>query len=88
MMNVLRELESRIENTVGEEQRDWVKNYEEYLSADIQINLIEKSNADTPICYMDSEKGEIKYKSYSKEEQEKILIELEALKLKIEKNLN
>ncbi|MBP1890903.1 hypothetical protein J2Z53_002555 [Clostridium moniliforme] len=37
---------------------------------------------------MDSEKGEIKYKSYSKEEQEKILIELEALKLKIEKNLN
>lgn len=52
------------------------------------IKLIEKSNDYTPICYMDSEKGEIKYKSYSKEEQEKILIELEALKLKIEKNLN
>lgn len=87
-MNILRELESRIENTVGEEQRDWVKKYEEYLSAGIQINLIEKSNDDNSICYMDSEKGEIKYKSYSKEEQEKILIELEALKLKIEKNLN
>ena len=42
----------------------------------------------TIICYMDSEKGKIKYKSYIKEEQEKILIEFEELKLKIEKNLN
>ena len=55
-MNILRELESRLENIVGEEQRDWVKKYEEYLSAEIQINLIEKSNDDNPICYMDSEK--------------------------------
>ena len=86
-MNVLRELENRIENIVGEEQRNWVKKYEEYLSVGIKINLIEKSN-DNPICYMDSEKGEIKYKSYSKEEQEKILIELEELKLKIEESLS
>lgn len=87
-MNVLRELESMIETTVGEEQRDWVKKYEEYLSAGIQIDLIKKSNDDNPICYMDSEKEEIKYKSYSKKEKEKILKELEELKLKIEKNLN
>lgn len=86
-MNFLRELESRIENTVGEEQRDWIKKYEEYLSSGIQIDLIEKSNDDNPICYMDSE-GEIKYKTYIKEEQEKILIELEELKLRIEKSLN
>ena len=89
-MNVLRELESRIENTVGTEQRDWVKKYEEYLSLSlgVQISLMRKSNNDIPMCYMDSENGEIKYKSYSKEEQEKILIELEEVKLKMEKNLN
>ncbi|HBZ6548691.1 hypothetical protein ACV3M9_14020 [Clostridium perfringens] len=87
-MNVLRELESRIETTVGDEQRDWVKIYEEYLSAVIQIGLIKTSNDDNPICYMNSEKGEIKYKSYSEKEKEKILKELEELKLKIEKNLN
>ncbi len=87
-MNVLRKLESRIETTVGEEHRDWVNKYEEYLSAGIQIGLIKKSTDDNPICYMDSEKGEIKYKSYSEKEKEKILKELEELKLKIEKNLN
>ncbi|ELC8423392.1 hypothetical protein ACSXC4_17280 (plasmid) [Clostridium perfringens] len=87
-MNVLRELESRIENTVGKEQREWVKKYEEYLSAEIKLDVIRKSNDDNPICYIESDNGEIKYKSYSKEEQEKILIELEEIKLKIEKNLN
>ena len=39
-MNVLRELENRIDTTVGEEYRDLVKKYEEYLSAGIQIELI------------------------------------------------
>lgn len=87
-MNVLRELESRIENTVGKEQREWVKKYEEYLSAEIKLDVIRKSNDDNPICYIESDNGEIKYKSYSKGEQEKILIELEEIKLKIEKNLN
>ncbi|XZK95614.1 hypothetical protein ACSXB7_16090 (plasmid) [Clostridium perfringens] len=86
-MNVLRELESRIENTVGKEQREWVKKYEEYLSAEIKLDVIRKSNDDNPICYIESDNGEIKYKSYSKEEQEKILIELEEIKLKIEKNV-
>ncbi|XZK40381.1 hypothetical protein ACSXCO_15160 (plasmid) [Clostridium perfringens] len=79
-MNVLRELESRIENTVGKEQREWVKKYEEYLSAEIKLDVIRKSNDDNPICYIESDNGEIKYKSYSKEEQEKILIELEEKK--------
>lgn len=87
-MNVLRELDSRIKNTVGKEQKEWVKKYEEYLSAEIKIDVIRKSNDDNPICYIESDNGEIKYKSYSKEEQEKILIELEEIKLKIEKNLN
>lgn len=85
-MNVLRELESRIENTVGKEQRDWIKKYEEYLSAEIKLDVIKKSSEKNFICYSDN--GEIKYKNYSKEEKEKILIELEEVKLKIEKNLN
>jgi hypothetical protein len=85
-MNVLRELEGRIETTVGEEQRYWVKKYEEYLSVEINLDVIRKSSEKNPICYSDN--GEIKYKSYSEEEKEKILIELEELKLKIEKNLN
>lgn len=85
-MDVLRELESRIENTVGEEQRGWVKKYEEYLSAEIKLDVIRKSNEKNPICYLDS--GEITYKTYSEKEKEKILIELEGLKLKIEKSLN
>ena len=85
-MNVLRELESRIENTVGKEQRDWIKKYEEYLSAEIKLDVIKKSSEKNSICYSDN--GERKYKNYSKEEKEKILIELEEVKLKIEKNLN
>lgn len=85
-MNVLKELESRIENTVGKEQRDWVKKYEEYLSAEIKLDIIKKSDEKNPICYTDN--GEIKYKNYSNEEKEKILIELEEVKLRIEKNLN
>lgn len=85
-MNVLKELESRIENTVGKEQRDWVKKYEEYLSAEIKLDIIKKSDEKNPICY--TENGEIKYKNYSNEEKEKILIELEEVKLRIEKNLN
>lgn len=85
-MNVLKELESRIENTIGKEQRDWVKKYEEYLSAEIKFDVIEKVSEKNPICYLDN--GEITYKSYRKEEREKILIELEEVKLKIEKNLN
>ncbi|XZL69321.1 hypothetical protein ACSXBF_16875 (plasmid) [Clostridium perfringens] len=78
-MNVLRELESRIENTVGKEQREWVKKYEEYLSAEIKLDVIRKSNDDNPICYIESDNGEIKYKSYSKEEQEKIFLWLQKL---------
>lgn len=85
-MNVLRMLDSRIENTLGEEQCIWVKKYEEYLSAEIKFDVIRKSSKKNQICYSDN--GEIKYKSYSKEEREKILKELEELKLKIEKNLN
>lgn len=60
-MNVLRELESRIENTVGKEQREWVKKYEEYLSAEIKLDVIRKSNDDNPICYIESDNGEIKF---------------------------
>ena len=78
-MNVLRELESRIENTVGKEQRDWIKKYEEYLSAEIKLDVIKKSSEKNSICYSDN--GKIKYKNYSKEEKEKILIELEEVKL-------
>lgn len=85
-MNILKKLEIMIENTVGKEQMEWVKKYEEYLSAEIKFDVIEKVSEKNPICYSDN--GEIKYKSYSKEEREKILIELEEVKLKIEKNLN
>lgn len=85
-MNVLKELKSKIENTAGKEQMDWVKKYEEYLSAEIKLDIIKKSDEKNPICYTDN--GEIKYKIYSNEEKEKILIELEEVKLRIEKNLN
>lgn len=85
MMNVLKELENRIENTVGEEQKQWVEKYEKYLSVQVKIDVIRKSSDENSICY--SENGEIKYKNYSKEEREKILMELEALKLEIEKIL-
>lgn len=85
MMNVLKELENRIENTVGEEQKQWVEKYEKYLSVQVKIDVIRKSSDENFICY--SENGEIKYKNYSKEEREKILMELEALKLEIEKIL-
>lgn len=85
-MNILKELERRIENIVGKEQRECVREYEEYLSAEIKFDVIRKSSEKNQICYSDN--GEIKYKSYSKEEQEKILIELEDIKFKIEKKLN
>lgn len=85
-MNILKELEIMIENTVGKEQIEWVKKYEEYLSAEIKFDVIRKNSEKNPICYSDN--GEIKYKIYSKEEQEKILIEIEDIKLKIEKKLN
>ncbi|EHK2442918.1 hypothetical protein KCL46_003030 [Clostridium perfringens] len=85
MMNVLKELENRIENTVGEEQKQWVEKYEKYLSVQVKIDVIRKSSDENSICY--SENGEIKYKNYSKEEREKILMDLEALKLEIEKIL-
>ncbi|EPB9414639.1 hypothetical protein [Clostridium perfringens] len=62
-MNILKQIEKKIESTHGAEQKEWVKKYEEYLSSGIQIDLIEKSNDDNPICYMDSEKGDIKYKN-------------------------
>lgn len=85
-MNVLRKLENRIENTVRAEQRSWIKKYEDYLSAKIKLDVIKKSSEKNLICYSDN--GEITYKSYSKEEKEKILIELEELKLNIIKELN
>ncbi|EOU1614849.1 TPA: hypothetical protein ACY4RA_003033 [Clostridium perfringens] len=85
MMNVLKELENMIENTVGEEQKQWVEKYEKYLSVQVKIDVIRKSSEENSIYY--SENGEIKYKNYSKEEREKVLMELEALKLEIEKIL-
>lgn len=85
-MNVLRELEKRIETTNGVDRELWVNRYESYLSAQIQLDVIRKSSKENPMCY--SENGEIKYKNYSKEEREKILMELEELKLEIEKILN
>lgn len=85
-MNILKKLEIMIENTVGKDQMEWVKKYEDYLSAEIKFDVIEKVSEKNPICYLDN--GEITYKSYRKEEREKILIELEEVKLKIEKNLN
>ncbi|EOU1123021.1 hypothetical protein AB8I91_002917 [Clostridium perfringens] len=84
-MSILRELEKRIENANGIEQELWVHRYEEYLSAKIKIDVIRKSSKENPMCY--SENGEIKYKYFSEEEKEKIIRDLEEVKLEIEQIL-